>query len=151
MTAYTLDRNLAAKTARNDGINKEWVFGANNGIIRTTHDHIAYDKDSDFTINGIGYSVKSSAFTLMSGCLCEGLKEFDEIIDLYRSKVHSTRFAYVTDEYVAYVMNMDEFEEFLRAFARTERESSKNGGATKIRCRKESAKMREWLAEKSAA
>ena len=43
------------------------------------------------------------------------------------------------------MMNINEFEQFVYMFGRTERESEKNGGAMKIRCRKESRKMVEWL------
>ena len=47
-----------------------------------------------------------------------------------------------------YEMNLPEFKQFVYAFCHTERESEKNGGAMKIRCRKESKKMLAWLAEK---
>ena len=52
---------------------------------------------------------------------------------------------------VAYVMNKSEFEEFLRTFAYMDRDSKKNGGLTKIKCRKESQKMLNWFEGRVAA
>ena len=42
-------------------------------------------------------------------------------------------------------MNKEEFKRFVYAFCKTERESSKNGGAMKIRCKEETRKMVEWF------
>ena len=87
----------------------------------------------------------------MAGSLCEGREGFDEIWSLYAERVHSNMFAYVTLTGTVYMMNIDEFKSFVYAFCRTERESEKNGGAMKIRCRKESAKMLRWLTDKVSA
>lgn len=136
---------LTEKTVNNHGIACEWAFCAYCGIDRTAHDAGAYDKDSDVNAFGHGYSVKSSGATLMSGSLCEGLTEFEDIWDLYVSRVHSDRFVYVTNNWTAYIMDLAEFGEFIHEFGRCERESAKNGGAVKIRLRKESSKMLAWL------
>lgn len=125
---------------------KEWAVCAYTGIERTKHDSSAYDRDSDVNAGDLHISVKSSGFTLMSGSLCEGLDSFDAIWNLYRSKTHSNCFAYVDEDFNLTLMDIDEFEKFVYTFCRVERESEKNGGAMKIRCRKESAKMRAWLA-----
>ena len=146
MTAY----NLNPMTARNAGDAREWSVCAHFGIARTAHDAQSYDKASDLEANGHGYSVKSSGASLMSGALCEGRTEFADIWNLYAERVHSDRFVYVTENWTAYEMNLTEFGEFIRNFGRCERESSKNGGAMKIRLRKESSKMVAWL-ERHAA
>ena len=143
MTINHLPRIAAAHIA--DA--KEWAVAALMGITRTTHDSKAYDKDSDVVAGNMRISVKSSAFTLMAGSLCNGLTSFDAIWNLYAANVHSNTFAYVTADFTAYMMNLDEFKSFVYAFCRLERESEKNGGAYKIRCRKESKKMLAWLAD----
>lgn len=143
--------NLPHIDARNAGDAREWAVCSIMGAPRTKHDSKAYDKDSDVVVGAIRASVKSSAFTLMSGNLCEGLTEFTAIWNLYERKTHSNTFVYVTENFTAYIMNITEFKEFVFTFCRTERESEKNGGAMKIRCRKESAKMIRWLADKAAA
>lgn len=130
----------------NEGINREWSLCRHYGIIRVAHDSGSYDTGSDIETAYANISVKASGFTLMSGSLCEGLEDFDAIWTLYRTKVHSDTFAYVTKEYEVYEMDINEFEKFVYAFCRTERESEKNGGQMKIRCRKETQKMLDWLA-----
>lgn len=143
MTRANLPHIPAAKPA--DSL--EWSLCAYMGVERFRHDSVAYDKGSDCgTI-----SVKSGGFTLMAGSLCEGLEDFDSIWNLYESRTHSDQVAFVTREYVAYFMTLAEFKSFVYEFCRLERESEKNGGALKIRCRKESRKMLEWLADKAAA
>ena len=140
LTAYAI-----ARMTNNNGINKEWLFGAAFGIERSTHDHTRYDMASDYMVDGIGYSVKASHFTLMTGSLCEGRTTFDGIWNLYESKVHSDRFVYITDDCTAYIMTLAEFKQLVYEFGRLERDSSKNGGHAKIRCLRESKKMREWF------
>ena len=132
---------------KNQGIAREWAFARAMGIERTSHDNGRYDKDSDVNAKGLHFSVKASGFSLMSGTLCEGKTEFEEIWMLYKSKVHSNRFVYVTKENVAYIMNINEFEKFVHEFCKVEKESQKNGGYSKIRCKKESSKMVEWLSK----
>ena len=142
MTTYTIDHIAHA----NAGIAREWALCRHYHISRTAHDHAAYDVASDIEADGKHISVKASAFTLMSGSLCEGIEDFDGIWTLYESRVHSDTFAYITADFTVYEMDIAEFKRFVYAFGRTERESEKNGGAMKIRLRKESAKMLAWLA-----
>ena len=142
--------NLPRIDARNEGDAREWSVCAFMGVRRAIHDSKAYDKDSDCVAGNMRISVKSSAFTLMAGSLCEGLTDFDSIWNLYESKTHSNAFAYVTADFTMYMMNLSEFKQFVYRFCRLERESEKNGGAMKIRCRKESGKMLKWLAEQAA-
>ena len=143
--------NLPRIDARNEGDAREWSVCAFMGVKRTIHDSKAYDKDSDVVAGDMRVSVKASAFTLMAGSLCEGLTDFDSIWNLYAERVHSNTFAYVTKDYTMYMMTLSEFKQFVYRFCKLERESDKNGGALKIRCRKESGKMVEWLAAQAAA
>ena len=142
---------LTPVNARNAGDAREWSLCAYMGVERTIHDSKAYDKDSDCTCGDMRVSVKASAFTLMAGSLCEGLTDFDAIWSLYERKTHSNTFAYITADFTAYMMTLAEFKLFVYAFGKLERESEKNGGALKIRCRKESGKMLKWLANMAAA
>lgn len=148
MTTYTIDHI----DHKNAGIAREWALCRHYMVERTAHDSLAYDKGSDLdTADGKHISIKASAFTLMSGSLCEGREDFDGIWALYAERVHSDTFAYITADFTVYEMNITEFKLFVYTFAHTERESEKNGGAMKIRLRKESGKMLKWLADKAAA
>ena len=148
MTTYTIER----MNHQNAGIAREWALCRHYMVERTAHDALPYDKGSDLdTADGKHISIKASAFTLMSGSLCEGRDTFDGIWNLYAERVHSDTFAYVTADFTVYEMNIDEFKCFVYTFAHTERESEKNGGQLKIRLRKESGKMLKWLADKAAA
>lgn len=147
MNAYSLPHTTTA--AKNTGDAKEWALASFYHIERTAHDWALYDRASDIEVGERHISVKSNGFTLMSGNLCEGLEDFDSIWALYKSRVHSNCFVYVTNDYIAYEMTIEEFEEFVFTFCRTERESEKNGGAVKIRCRHESKKMVRWLAARA--
>lgn len=140
--------NFAPTANKNHGIAVEWGICAKYQITRTSHDHSAYDKDSDVTVGDKHMSVKSSKFTLMSGALCEGETTFDGIWNLYASRVASNCFVYGTKDGRAYEMNLDEFKAFVYEFCGLEKESAKNGGALKIRCRAESKKMLKWFEER---
>ena len=125
--------NLPRVSAKNEGDAREWSVCAFMGVKRTIHDSKAYDRDSDVVAGDMRVSVKSSAFTLMSGALCNGLDTFDSIWNLYAERVHSNTFAYVTKDYTMYMMTLAEFKQFVYRFCKLERESEKNGGALKIR------------------
>lgn len=146
MTTY----NVTPINHKNAGIGREWSLCAYHNVERTSHDHGAYDRDSDLNMGNMHISIKASAFTLMSATLCEGLTSFDEIWNLYESKTHSNTFAYVTADYTVYQMNLDEFKTLVYTFCYLDRESAKNGGGCKIRCRKETKKMLNWLAAQVA-
>ena len=130
---------------------REWAVCADMGVARSKHDSSAYDKNSDCVAGDMRISVKSSNFTLMSGGLCEGLEAFDDIWNLYERKTHSNFVAYVSKDFVMYLMTIAEFKKFVYTFCYVEHESAKNGGAAKIRCRKESGKMIKWLSDMAAA
>lgn len=140
----------APANVKNEGDKREYAVCNFEGITRVKHDSGAYNRDSDVNIGNRHISVKASGFTLMSGNLCEGKTEFNDIWALYAANVHSNEWYYVTRDFIAYCMNLEEFKTFVYTFCKTERESAKNGGAVKIRCRKESAKMLKWLEENAA-
>ena len=148
MNAYTIAHT---STEKNAGIAREHDLCAHKGIERTTHDSTDYRTSSDICLGEHHISVKASGFTLMSGNMCEGETTFEGIWNVYKRNTHSNEWAYVTEDYTVYEMNMAEFERFVRTFGRTERESEKNGGQMKIRLRKESKKMLNWLASCAVA
>lgn len=57
------------------------------------------------------------------------------------------RYAYVNADFTtAYIMTKDEYKTFASLFCTVTRESTKNGGAVKLRFKAENRAMREWLA-----
>lgn len=132
--------------SRNAGDNREWALCRAYGLPRTTHDSKPYYMASDLEIGALKISIKASAFSLMTSALCEGLTDFDAIWNLFESKTHSNTYAYVTADFTCYLMNLAEFKKFVYTFCYLDRDSVKNGGKCKIRCRKESSKMLAWLA-----
>lgn len=59
------------------------------------------------------------------------------------------RYVYITKSLIAYEMSKAEYLEFCETFATRTRESSKNGGAEKMRLKSESKEMLEWLKAKA--
>lgn len=139
------------KSIRNKGILGEWSLAAYYGIERNVHDHSRYDQTSDICVEGKNISVKADRFTLMSGKLCGGIQTFDGIWALFRMNVHSDTFDYITADFMVYEMNLNEFQQFVYKFCSLQKESTKNGGGMKIRARKESKAMLEWLDSMTAA
>lgn len=105
-------------------------------------DHVSYTKDSD--IPEFEMSVKSARFTLMSGNLCEA-QDFEGIVNEFFRKTASKCFAYVTKELECFIMDAEEFREFICQFCGLSKESSKNGGRCKVQMRSESSKVMQWL------
>ena len=70
---------------------------------------------------------------------------FEGQLNEFSERVHSEKFAYVTKNNMVYIMNKVEFLDFCHEFCGWEQESKKNGGAYKVRCRKESKRMIKWL------
>ena len=138
-------KNFVPASAKNAGDAKEWAYCSYRGIERTKHDAMPYNLGSDVEIGEEKISIKSSKFSLMSGRLCNGLTEFNAIWELYELNVHSNKFVYITEDFIAYEMTITEFKTFVYEFCKTERESEKNGGAVKIRCKTESKKFIAWL------
>lgn len=109
-------------------------------------DAVPFDMDSD--IPEFSISVKSSRFTLASASALSATT-FDGQLDEFSERVHSEKFAYVTKDNMVYIMNKVEFLDFCHEFCGWEQESKKNGGAYKVRCRKESKRMIKWLQAKA--
>lgn len=142
MDTYTIP---ALSTSANAGISGERALANYFHIAKNSHDSVRYDAGDDMVIASKHVSVKTPHFTLMAGNLCQGLTTFDEIWNLYESTVHSDTFALITKSFRVYEMNLAEFKQFVYAFCVLEHESTKNGGGVKIRCRRESTKMLQWL------
>lgn len=131
--------------SHNAGINAEQSLRYFLHGYTTAHDSRRFDEASD--IDNI--SVKSARFTLVQGGLLNG-SELEPMVDDYFSRVHSTEFAYVARDFTVYMMNAEEFREFLMTFGTVERDSYKNGGKLKVRARSESKRMVEWLNERAS-
>ena len=111
------------------------------------HDSRPWYEGSD--IEEIAGSVKSSGFSLADGRTNRG-ETLDEKWSDFRARTASRVFIYVTAENIGYYMDIDEFESFVKTWCYISRESSKNGGRSKVRCKHESQKMRNWLAHMAA-
>ena len=96
MKTYSIDH---ISDARNAGIAREHDLCHYFGIERTAHDSSDYRSNSDINIGDRHISVKASGFTLMSGNMCNGYDEFDDIWNLYKNTTHSNEFAYITEDY----------------------------------------------------
>lgn len=98
-----------------------------------------YDVASD--IEEINASVKSSRFTLVNMKLAD---TFEETVNKYFETVHSTMWIYtvvIENTAMLYMMNKDEFKEFLYTFtALNERKV--------VRCKATSGKMIAWFESK---
>jgi len=134
---------------KNRGINKEWTLCEYYGIHREKHDGIPYNEGSDIEINGMNISVKSPGASLMSGGYCIGCKTFEGIWRRYRKNTHSDTFVFITHDFDAYFMDIDEFSKFIHKFATLAHESSCHRGDLKIRFRDNKA-MVKYLEEKVA-
>lgn len=111
------------------------------GEIRS-HGKLPYDAGSD--IPEYFMSVKSSKFSLMSGNVCEA-QDFEGIVEEFFRKTASRYFAYVTQDMECFVMDVQEFRNFVHQFCILSRESTSNGGRNKVQMRKESKKVLRWL------
>ena len=147
MTTMYLTAHTSAKRNHGDACEENFDYMLNGHI--SGKDSLPFDMASDVEHMGVGYSVKSDHFTLVSARLVVG-DNMADILDQYFARVHSTRWAYVGRNDMAYIMNMAEFRNFIETFGTLERESSKNGGGLKVRCRAESRKMLDWLNERAA-
>lgn len=138
--------NSIENAPANKGTAREWALAQAFGISRTKHDNGRYDKGSDIELpDGRNISAKFGGFSLMNGSLCEGRTTMEGIWDLYISRVHSNLVAYITETYDVYLMNMDEFKEFIFTFGSIQHESTQNGGYAKIKCNHETKKRIAWL------
>lgn len=134
---------------KNHGFAAQFGVANHYAVAQTKADSVSYKDGSDVETAEKAISVKSDRFTLMSGTLCEGQTTLEGIWAVYAKNVHSDTFCYVTNEGQAYEMSLNEFKELVFTFCKVEKDSAKNGGCSKVRARKESGKMRAWLAERA--
>jgi hypothetical protein len=97
-------------------------------------DNIAHDKGADC----LTYQIKSARATI-----CKGTD-----IRAYLATDYATAYIYATADGIAYEMTRTEYIAFVEVFGTVTRESSKNGGATKIRLKHETSAMLAYLAER---
>lgn len=98
-------------------------------------DNVAYDKGTDC----LNYQIKSARATV-----CKGLD-----LKAYLDRDQATAYIYGTLNGKAYEMNREEYENFVSEFGTVDRESSKNGGKTKIRLKHETTAMLKWLEDRA--
>lgn len=136
-------------TIKNKGIRAQANMTVACGLTYAAHDGKSYDSASDIEYMGHHISVKAYHFTLMSGTMCEGKTTVNDIWDVYARTTHSDRFAYVLGE-TAYIMNIVEFEKFVKLFCEIERESNhsdrQHTGSVKVRAKRCENNMRKWFA-----
>ena len=128
------------RTYKNHGQHCEQMLAYTiTGEIRK-HDSKRFDVDSD--IPEIKCSVKSARFTLSQRANGE-TKE--EQIDDFFARSASKRYAYVTKDYKAVMMEKEEFKEFLIRFCSITTASQKCGGMKVLKMRSESKAVRAYL------
>lgn len=113
--------------ARNAGQRKEYVLRYAYTGIACKADHIPFYEGSDIDAS----SVKSSGATL---CPWHG-NSLLEAINWYLANDVSTTYVYVTNDYLVYTMDEDEFREFLLQRAYCDHDSRTH--QTTLRIRKE--------------
>ena len=103
-------------------------------------DRVPFDKGSD--IPEYRLSVKSYHFTLASDLKGD---TYEEMKADFFARCHSTYFAYVTRSQLVYIMNAEQFSEFIDLFHELDRTSTPNGNKIVIRGKREPKTMLEWL------
>jgi hypothetical protein len=135
-------------TIKNKGIRAQANMTVACGLTYAAHDGKSYDSASDIEYMGHHISVKAYHFTLMSGTMCEGKTTVNDIWDVYARTTHSDRFAYVLGE-MAYVMDIIEFEKFVKLFCEIEKaspnEDRQHTGSVKVRAKRCERNMKKWF------
>ena len=100
----------------------------------------ADNKAHNLEADCLNYQIKSARATV-----CKGTD-----LKTYLDTDAATAYIYVMADFkTAYVMSRNEYEKFVSIFGTVTRESTKNGGATKIRLSHETKKMLEWFSERA--
>jgi len=133
---------------KNKGIAAQADFTIACNQTYTHHDNVSFNMGSDIEYMGRKISVKAYHFTLMAGTLCEGKTTLPEIWEVYAKNTHSDSFAYIMDE-IAYIMDLNEFKEFVFNFCEVEKESNhsdkRHTDSYKIRAKRCEKRMKEWF------
>ena len=98
-------------------------------------DNIPHDRGTDI----LHYQVKSARATVCKGTDIRAYLETD----------CATEYIYGTNDGIAYIMSKTEYIEFVEVFGTVTRESTRNGGAEKIRLKSESLALLAYLAERA--
>lgn len=128
----TISMKTITRQYKNNGQHAEQVFRF------TLTGRIEKADNKPFTAGGDcgEYQVKSARATI-----CKGLNIAEHI-----AKDGAKKYAYVTADFsTAYIMTASEYLEFATLFGTVTRESSKNGGAVKVRFKMESKEMKDYL------
>lgn len=128
----TISMKTITRQYKNNGQHAEQIFRF------TMTGKIEKADNKPFTAGGdCGiYQVKSARATI-----CKGLNIAEHI-----AKDGAEKYAYVTADFsTAYIMTASEYLEFATLFGTVTKESSKNGGAVKIRFKTESKEMKDYL------
>lgn len=150
MTIIDITKNIQKIQAKNP-MRKfsdiaEWALADYYNIERHMHDSKSDSEGADVEVENenLYISVKTARWTLVSGK--KGFDTMDAIWENYENTTRSNMHAYITQSGIAYMMNINEWKKFVYEFAGLERDSKKNGGHLKIRGRKESQRMLNYLA-----
>ena len=134
MTKFTLTTNFTRQYRNNGQHMEQWVRYTLTGETAKA-DNLAHDKGADC----MGYQIKSARATV-----CKGTD-----LVAYLATDMATAYIYATLDGVAYVMTKTEYIAFVEVFGTVTRESSKNGGAEKIRLKHETPALLTYLAERA--
>lgn len=139
-TMFTLESNISQYRNNGQRVQQNLDFQL-TGKLRKA-DKIPFDLGSD--IPEYRLSVKSYHFTLASNL--QG-NTYEEMKADFFSRCHSELFAYVTRSQLVYIMNREQFAEFLDLFHEIDRSSAPNGNKVVIRGKREPKAMLQWLDE----
>ena len=134
MTKFTLTANFTRQYRNNGQHMEQWVRYTLTGETAKA-DNLAHDKGADC----MGYQIKSARATV-----CKGTD-----LVAYLATDMATAYIYATLDGVAYVMTKTEYIAFVEVFGTVTRESTKNGGAEKIRLKHETPALLTYLAERA--
>ena len=133
MTTFTLATDFTRQYRNNGQHVEQWVRYTLTGETAKA-DNLEHDKGTDC----LTYQIKSARATV-----CKGTD-----IRAYLATDCATEYIYATTDGIAYVMSRTEYIAFVEVFGTVTRESSRNGGATKIRLKSESVALLTYLAER---
>ena len=134
MKKFTLATDFVREYANNGQHMEQWTRYTLTGE-RAKADNLPHDKGADC----MGYQIKSARATV-----CKGRD-----LIAYLAEDRATAYIYATAEGIAYEMNKAEYIAFVAEFGTLTRESSKNGGAEKIRLKAEGKALLAYLAERA--
>ena len=130
MTHFQLATDFVREYANNGQHMEQWTRYTLTGE-RAKADNLAHDKGTDC----LTYQIKSARATV-----CKGTD-----IRAYLATDCATEYIYATADGIAYVMTKTEYIAFVEVFGTITRESSRNGGAEKIRLKSESTALLAYL------